>query len=221
MEEWAGRYDFKSVVDVACGTGLHSIILAEKGFSVTGADLSPSMIEKAIENSRKRNVNIPFFQVSMDKLGEVLKDKFDFLLCLGNSIPHITEKEVLKNVFRSFFSILNPGGTFVIQLLNYHKVYKTDNRIVGVHRKGNKEFIRFYDLSHDYLVFNNLIVKWNGDKCTHNLHSTILHPYRKEDLEKALASEGFCDFEFYGDMKFSDFDKEASSNLVIVGKKNV
>jgi len=219
LQAWVKRYRFFSPVDVACGTGLHAIIFAKMGLKPVGVDLSPLMLEQAKENSRKAGTKIPWIQGSMENLKEIVEGSFDALFCLGNSLPHILNRENLENTFRNFFYVLKSPGITVIQLLNYSKVYNEKNRIVGIHRKNDTEYIRFYDLFEDYLIFNTLVINWEEKKNKHKLHTTRLYPYRKNELEKALLKENFTDLEFYGDMEFSPFDEEVSNNLVIVAKK--
>jgi len=48
---WPGSGAPIRVLDTACGTGVHTIALAQHGFTVTGADPSPAMVERARQNA--------------------------------------------------------------------------------------------------------------------------------------------------------------------------
>ena len=48
------------ILDIGCGTGRHSLELARRGYTVTGFDLSPGMIEKAKVLAQKENLKIDF-----------------------------------------------------------------------------------------------------------------------------------------------------------------
>ena len=48
------------VLDAACGTGMHAIELARRGYQVSGADLSAGMIARAVENAREAGVEVDF-----------------------------------------------------------------------------------------------------------------------------------------------------------------
>ena len=50
----------KTILDGGCGTGGHAIPLAERGYEVTGIDLSEEMINIAKEKASKTGVNIDF-----------------------------------------------------------------------------------------------------------------------------------------------------------------
>ena len=219
LQKWVEKYKIQSSVDVACGTGLHAILLSKMGIKTTGVDISETMLRQAELHGRDMNVEVAWLQSSMEELKSNLNEKYDSLFCIGNSIPHILDKSSLEKTFKNFYDVLNPGGLLVIQLLNYKKIYDTKNRIVGIHREKDTEYIRFYDL-YPALIFNILIINWEGNKGEHNLQSTELYPYRKEELEGSLHKEGFKAFEYYGDMEFSPFDENNSSNLVLVARKN-
>ncbi|HPZ08948.1 MAG TPA: methyltransferase domain-containing protein [Candidatus Eremiobacteraeota bacterium] len=218
LQKWLERYKFQSVVDVGCGTGLHAILLSQMGINVTGVDISETMLKQARLHAGEMGVEVTWLLSSMVELKKNLNSSYDAVFCLGNSIPHLLDKIAFEETFQGFYDILIPGGLLVIQLLNYYKVYATGNRIVGIHREKDTEYIRFYDL-YPSLKFNILIVTWDGDSPHHSLQSTELYPYRKEEIEISLLKVGFTEIEYYGDMHFHPFDENTSSNLVVIAKK--
>ncbi len=219
LAKWVERYKFQSAIDVACGTGLHSILLAQMGIKTTGVDISETMLKQAGLHGKEFEGEVTWILSPMEELKKNLQGKYDALFCIGNSIPHILDAPSLEKTFNGFYDLLNPGGILVIQLLNYKKIYDTKNRIIGIHREKDTEYIRFYDF-HPVLTFNILIVTWEGNKSNYKLQSTELYPYSKEELDMFLRKEGFKQFEYYGDMAFSPFDENNSSNLVLVAGKN-
>ncbi|MEQ8220954.1 MAG: class I SAM-dependent methyltransferase [Candidatus Eremiobacterota bacterium] len=218
LQKWVEKYKFQSVLDVACGTGLHSILLAQMGIKTTGVDISEAMLKQARLHGKEFEGEVTWILSSMEELKSNLREKYDAIFCLGNSIPHILDVPSLDKTFKNFYELLNAGGLLVIQLLNYKKIYDGKNRIVGIHREKDTEYIRFYDF-YPCLTFNILIVTWNGNKSEYKLQSTELYPYRKEELDMFLQKEGFWQFEYYGDMTFSPFDENNSSNLVLTARK--
>jgi hypothetical protein len=92
-------------------------------------------------------------------------------------------------------------------------------RIIGIHRNGAKEFIRFYDFEDPLVGFNVLTVDWSGDSVRHNLQTTLLHPYLSETLKTALAAAEFANLGLSADMTFTPFDAKSSANLVITARK--
>ena len=58
-------FDVSSVLDLCCGPGRCSIVLAKKGFSVTGVDLSPYLLDKARGRSRAEDLRIEWIPEDM------------------------------------------------------------------------------------------------------------------------------------------------------------
>jgi len=219
LKGWVDRYQFRTVVDVACGTGIHAIILAKLGIRTVGADISEAMLEKAKSHTEEFGVQVSWIQSAMEQVRQEVKGEYGAVFCLGNSIPHLLTPEALDAAVGSFSQLLSPGGIVVIQLLNYHRILAEQNRVIGIHRQGATEFIRFYDFHPDMVQFNILSIHWQNGKATHTFNSTPLYPYQKHELEQALSTHRFSEFEHYGDMRFHPFEEQTSPNLVIVGKK--
>ena len=219
LQRWQKRYDFSSVVDVACGTGLHAILLAEMGVRTVGVDISSAMIEKAQRNSKRFNVNVTWQVGSMLNLVDYFQNSFDAVFCLGNSVPHLLTESQLTSAIQNFAKILNPNGLLVLQILNYASILQGKNRIVGIHQQKDHTFVRFYDFEKEFIRFNILAIKWQNGKNTHSLHSTQLYPYRKNELENVLTHNGFKKPELFGNMQFAPFDMDTSKNLVIAARK--
>ena len=91
LQAWQKKLNFKSAIDVACGTGLHAILLAKMGVNSTGVDLSTEMLQKAKENAKRESVSIPWIQSSMQDLDQHVQESFDVLFCnpLMLSLPSL------------------------------------------------------------------------------------------------------------------------------------
>ena len=64
--------DAHRVLDVACGTGMHAIELAQRSYKVVGTDLSALMIEQARENAAAAEVEARFVVAGFGELAEKL-----------------------------------------------------------------------------------------------------------------------------------------------------
>ena len=54
-----------SVLALCCGPGRHSIVLARRGFTVTGVDRTPFLLEKAKQRAKTENVNVEWILSDM------------------------------------------------------------------------------------------------------------------------------------------------------------
>ncbi len=219
LAAWIDRYAVRTVLDAACGSGLHAILLSEMGVKVTAADISHHMLEKARNNAKSAGVTVEWVYSAMQKLSENINTRVNAVLCLGNSLPHLLPGKDLEAAVAGFYNMLEPGGVAVIQILNYQRILQRKDRIIGIHRQGENEYIRFYDFLGETVRFNILTVHSEGERVSQQLLSTELYPYRRKELDKALRLSGFKNLEFFGNMQFAEFDEEKSPNLVVTAKK--
>ncbi|MBC7227629.1 MAG: class I SAM-dependent methyltransferase [Thermoflexales bacterium] len=212
------------ILDAACGTGMHAVALAQRGWRVAGADPSPGMIARARANARAAGVDVRFEVAGFGELRARLGGSFDGLLCLGNSLPHVLTPEGLRAALADFAACLRPGGLLLVQNLNYDRILARRERWMEpqAHREGEQEwlFLRFYDFDPDgLLTFHILRLHRAGGLWEQRVLSTRLRPLRQAELTAALEETGFGAITLYGDMQGSPFDPDHSPNLVVVAAK--
>jgi glycine/sarcosine N-methyltransferase len=213
------RYRPGSALDAACGNGMYALALARAGLDVTGADISPGMIENARRHAAGARVR--WVQAPMQLLADAVTGPFDAILCMGNSIPHLLTDADLAAALNSFARLAAPGGVIVLNLLNYARLQASGERIVGIDRRGQHEYIRFYDfLDTDRVRFNILAVDWSSasGEPSHQLHSTTLRPYTCSALRDALLAHGCRDVEFFSGLRFAPFDPNTSDTVTLVAR---
>lgn len=121
------------VLDVGSGPGQFTKYMTEKGFEVTGIDLTKSMLAIA----KKRVPQATFRHMDMRKL-EFKKDSFDGLL-IAYSLIHIPSSEVIDTL-KGFNHVTQPGG-YILLITQRGKV---DQIIDEPFSPGNKMFINFF-----------------------------------------------------------------------------
>ena len=217
------------VLDAACGTGMHAIRLAQEGFTAAGTDLSSEMVKLAQANAREARVNAVFktagFGEITDKLHKSPLLPFDALLCLGNSLPHLTTPGAVRTALIDMAACLRPGGMLLLQNRNFDLVMQEKQRWLGTqsHREGDDEwlFLRFYDFEPDGLItFNIVNLQRQGHQPWQERISSIkLLPLKKDLLVDLLQTTGFTDITSFGAMSNQTFDPTSSGNLVITARK--
>ena len=96
---------FHTILDLACGTGTMSFLLAERGYEVIGVDFSPEMLAVAAEKSLEGEGEPPIFLCqSMEELD--LYGTIDACVCLLDSVNHVTEPERLQQAFQRVWLFL-------------------------------------------------------------------------------------------------------------------
>jgi glycine/sarcosine N-methyltransferase len=215
----------RRVLDAACGTGMHALALARRGYAAVGADLSPGMIARARANAAAAGVNVPFEVAGFGELNAQVGTGFDALLCLGNSLPHLLTPADLAAALADFAACLRPEGLLLIQNRNFDAVLARDERWMDpqAHQEGNVEwlFLRFYDFESDgTLTFNLVTLRREGsDAWRQHVLTTRLWPLRREELTRVLDAAGFGAITCWGDMQGARFDPARSPNLVVTAQR--
>jgi len=214
------------ILDSACGSGMHAIALARLGHRVSGADLYPEMIKKSHANADHAGVQVNFETTGLGAMAGVFgEEKFDLVLCLGNSLPHLLSAAELTAGLKDFIACLRPGGMLLIQNRNFDAVMQRRDRWMEpqVHREGDTEWIfqRFYDYEENgWIRFNIVTLKQKeGSGWVSSVASTRLRPQLRVELEKELAGAGFEGIRTYGSMTGARFSASSSGNLVLTAIK--
>ncbi len=116
----------KTVLDIGCGTGEFSRLLAKRADRVIAMDLSPMMIEVAKQRSRQY-INIDF-QVSDVLQSQLPAEQFDAIVSIA-TLHHLPVEKLLPNLK----SALKPGGRLIIlDLLEYEGLQDSLSDVIAV-----------------------------------------------------------------------------------------
>jgi len=110
------------VLDLACGIGRHSVLLAGKGFRVFGVDLSPDFIARAEELAAERGVadRVEFMVGDMREIGKLLKGlggAFNVVVNLFTSMGY-WDRETDREIFTQLLGLASPRCVLVVGTVN-------------------------------------------------------------------------------------------------------
>jgi SAM-dependent methyltransferase len=94
----------RRILDVATGTGFHSIRLLRAGFDVISADGSPEMLAKAFENARRAGFIMRTIHADWRWLSRDIYNKYDAVICLGNSLTHLFSEQDRRKALAEFYA---------------------------------------------------------------------------------------------------------------------
>ena len=126
LADAANRFDtpIRSVLDVACGSGLLSGEIGSHVDRVVGIDSSDAMIARA-----RREHPQPKFRFEVADFRQIaLEETFDAAVCGSDSLNYVTSRAELTEVFRSVGNSLRPGGLFVFDVLN-ERAFRVMNQV--------------------------------------------------------------------------------------------
>ncbi|MCZ6680115.1 MAG: class I SAM-dependent methyltransferase [Candidatus Poribacteria bacterium] len=104
----------RKILEIACGTGALTVLLAERGYEMWGLDCAEGMLTVAREKAEKRHLDIPFIQGDMRNFE--LQQQFDAVLCIYDSINYAVDEDELESVFRSVSKHLDLSGLFILDV---------------------------------------------------------------------------------------------------------
>ncbi len=210
------------VLDAACGTAMHAIEFARRGYLASGADISQGMVAQARLNARAAGLSVDVRQAGFGELQPAFGPAaFDALLCLGNSLPHLLTLAALEAALRDFAAVLRPGGKVIIQNRNFDSVLASQERFMEpqTYKAQDQEqiFVRFYDFLPDGLInFHMLTLSGQQGVWKQQVTTSQLYPLQAQELAQALAKTGFEEIRLFGGLNGVAFNAASSPNLVAV-----
>lgn len=203
------------VLDIGCGTGNKTVLLAAKGRTVLGIDSDPAMIARADADNVVQGVS--YEVLDMRDLGARFhKDAFDGVVCLGNTLAHLDGLAAISGLVEEVARILEKDGVVVLQILNYDRILDQNIRALPVLEGKNVRFERYYEPEGPRLHFRTrLSVKASGE---HFGNDVLLYPLRRGELDAMLLASGFSGVEWYGGFRGEPYDGVSLPALVICRK---
>ncbi len=209
------HYGIERILDVACGTGRHSILFAKLGYKVVGVDNNEVMLGLASKNAKESGVKGLRFQSSeMSELSDTVKGKFNAIVCLGNSLPHLVDDGDVLKALRHFHKLLRPGGLLLLQTVYFdHYLDSADSAVAvrdGVRNGRPVTFRRHYEFKGTKVIFHVSIYDRNSRDLLEGF-SSPLNPIRRELLETFLEKVGFAGMQFFEDISLKPLTQESRS----------
>lgn len=107
---------YPTILDLACGTGRHSIELARRGYITTGADINRQMLAVATAQAKELGVDAWFVELDLNHLSQ-LEGRFDGVLLFWQTFGFFSG-EARAGVFRELRRLLRPKGRLILDLYN-------------------------------------------------------------------------------------------------------
>lgn len=210
------EHGVRDVLDCACGTGQHLLMLAQSGYHVWGSDYSKSMLEVARKNLQNRGYDIPLYQCDFRFLEQVFDRKFDAILCLTNSLPHLHTDEDLLTALRSMKSMLRKNGLLVLTQGTTHYTLTLPSIEVVVNKP---DFSRIFVKEQDgrFQTIHVLDLFHSKEHLESNQYDIVYRILLDENYKRLLSQAGFSNIQTYGDYQKSPYDR-SSRRLAVVAQ---
>jgi glycine/sarcosine N-methyltransferase len=185
----------REVLDVATGTGFHSVRLLQAGFEVVSADGSPQMLFKAFENARKRGLVMRTVQADWRYLNRDVHGEYDAIICLGNSFTHMFKEHDRRKALAEFYAMLKHNGILILDQRNYDRIL--DDGFSSKHT--------FYYCGDDIRAepehVDDGLARFRYTFPDQSVYHLNMFPLRKNYTRRLMAEVGFQKIETYGDFQ--------------------
>jgi 2-polyprenyl-3-methyl-5-hydroxy-6-metoxy-1,4-benzoquinol methylase len=209
-----------SILDIACGTGLYALPMAERGFEVTGIDLAKPMLEYARQKAVIQNLNVEFFHA--DARDFRLGRQFQFMFMTGNAFQMFLTRTDQVQLLNSIKLHLAPNGVFAFETRNpsghnletnlleedWFQYQNMDGREVQV--SGIQEYDSQTQILH-WTTFR----RFAGTRVLINTTRINCKFTSPKDLNKLLSENGFRVLRQYGNWN-KEILTDASSSIITV-----
>ena len=190
------------VLDLGCGTGKMTTLLAERGYDMIGVDASAEMLSHAASRAYSKGHRILFLEQDMREFE--LYGTVGAVVSSLDCINYLVEDGDVDRCFSLVHNYLDPNGLFLFDLNTPHK-FRTvygDNAYVledeGSLCAWQNEFDEKSGLCHFYL---SVFERARDGRYTRSDEEQTERCYSEKEIRDALSRAGFVDVTFFGDAK--------------------
>ena len=188
----------RTAVDLACGTGSVTAILAREGLRVIGVDMSGEMLTQAAAKTAGLDTAPLFVRQKLQNL--TLPRGVDLAVCALDSLDYITEPKECARAIRRVYRALNPGGMFIFDVNTPEKLRAMDGQVFldedqDVYCVWRGEF----DDSTNICSYGMDLFIREGKHWLRSFEEHREYAYSREQLTGFLKDAGFSRIRVYGD----------------------
>lgn len=191
----------RTAVDLACGTGSVSVLLAKQGIRVTGVDMSEEMLTVACHKAQELDTPPMFVCQKLQELR--LPRGVDLAVCALDSMNYILDPADCCEAIRRAYKVLNPGGILIFDVNTPEKLRAMDGQVFldeddDVYCVWRGEF----DEETNILSYGMDLFQRQGDVWQRSFEEHKEYAYTQDELVGYLKAAGFCGIRVYGDRRF-------------------
>ena len=200
------------LLDIACGKGRHSKIMASFRYQVTGIDISPNSIEIA---KQYEGPNLDFYLHDMRL--PFWANYFHYAFNFFTSFGYFKTRREHDDAIRTIANGLRSNGVFVIDYLNVHysedRLVRNDEKMINgttyeIHRWHDETHFHKKIIIHDPLLLHPVVFTEKVSKFSFG------------DFNDMLSYHGLQVQEIFGDYQLGNYDVRTKPRLIVVAKKS-
>lgn len=156
----------ETLLDISIGSGSVTLPLASLGIQLTGSDLSRTMLQNCQKKAQAKNLSVKLQCCDFRAIAEHFTEKYDCVASTGNSLPYVSNEDVLKTL-EQMDSLIKPGGYLYFDIRNWDKILRERNRFYLYNPFFNGDtrinLIQVWDYHDDGSMTFNLLYTFEKD----------------------------------------------------------
>ncbi len=203
------------VLDLCCGPGRHTVVMAKKGCQVTAVDTTEFLLQKGQENAAEEGVDAEWVQEDMRYF--VRPEAFDLVVNMLTSLGYFDDKQddilVLENIYRS----LKPGCACVFDMMGKEVLARNFHPTVSDRMPNGNILIQRREIIEEWSRLHNerILIRPNGEASSFTFNQTI---YSGQEIKDRLLRVGFAKVKLYGNVHGDEYGPNASRLVVFAWK---
>jgi SAM-dependent methyltransferase len=194
-----------SILDCACGTGIELAYLAKLSGTIAGSDQSAGMLMQAREHLESQGLSLPLIQCKWTQLPNKITERFDLVLCTGNSISHCQNSLEMDYSIGGMAEMLTHSGTLAVSLRNWEQIVKDNPRywVMRSRLHGGKRVTPVYVWNlqgmNKTTTVDILFIEDNNGDTSFEVHTLTMRPFPRQQLTKSFRKSGLSDIQVIPD----------------------
>lgn len=207
------------VLDLACGTGSLSVLLARRGYRVTGADLSPEMLTEATGKAFELTENRPFF-ICQPMQALELAEPVELVVCCLDALNYLTDPADCRETFRRVYDSLEPGGVFFFDINTPEKLRALDGEVF-LDETEDSYCVWRAEFSENICWYGMDLFQRAGKFWRRSFEEHAEYAYDPKELESWLREAGFSEVRLCGDRRMEPPGPDEQRVYFIAVKENL
>lgn len=212
------------LLELACGTGSHSLLLEKYSYKIIATDYSPDMLARAKEKANKANSSVDFRQQDMRSL-DVPERPFDVIICLFDSLGYVGTNENISKVLSGIRDHLSPNGIFIFEFWHAGAMIRSyDPLRIRRWQTPEGEILRISETSIEYQTqlchVAYSIYELNKNGSYNQLQETQTNRFfLLKEMESFLKNSGLMPVKWFSGFQNNELINDETWHIVTVAQK--
>lgn len=192
----------QTMLDVSIGSGAMTLPVLDMGITLSGSDLSESMLKRCREKAEKKGCYIRTVQCDFRKVSACFHETFDCVASSGNSLAYVPNGDVVQTL-HEMDRLVSPGGYLYLDTRNWDKILREHQRFYlynPVFRGEDRiNLMQVWDYPDDGTIIFNLLYTFerDGKIFQKKIFEERYHPIPSTLIFDAIQNMGYEDIEIY------------------------